>query len=131
SFESTATARSSRPWSRPSHSVLPSSSRKHDDGNERARPVRVRPGDGHSPLFHGIIESPYPVRKHHRPSPAPSAVKGSRPSRAKLDAPLVRKLADMFGMLSSPTRLRSLHAMAVAGELHVNGVAAALRMRVT
>lgn len=58
-------------------------------------------------------------------------MKVSRPSRAKLDAPLVRKLADMFGLLSSPTRLRILHALAVAGELHVNGVAAALKMRVT
>ena len=37
----------------------------------------------------------------------------------------------MFGLLSSPTRLRILHALAGAGELHVQGVADAVRMKVT
>ncbi|MCE9584433.1 MAG: metalloregulator ArsR/SmtB family transcription factor [Planctomycetes bacterium] len=73
------------------------------------------------------------MRKHHRPSPAPrtTPLKGKLASRRKLDATVVRRLAEMFGLLSSPTRLRILHALAREGELHVQGVADALRMRVT
>ena len=71
------------------------------------------------------------MRLHHRPSPAPVPAKGSSSLRSRLAAPQVRRLADMFGLLSSPTRLRILHALAGAGELHVQGVADALRMKVT
>jgi ArsR family transcriptional regulator, lead/cadmium/zinc/bismuth-responsive transcriptional repressor len=71
------------------------------------------------------------MRPHHRPSPAPVPLKGSSSLPSRLDATQVRRLADTFGLLSSPTRLRILHALASAGELHVQGVADALRMKVT
>ncbi|MEK7469363.1 MAG: metalloregulator ArsR/SmtB family transcription factor [Planctomycetota bacterium] len=71
------------------------------------------------------------MHPHHRPSPAPVPSKGSSTLPSRIDASHVRKLADMFGLLSSPTRLRILHALAGAGELHVQGVADALRMKVT
>ncbi|KAF0246570.1 MAG: TrmB/ArsR family transcriptional [Planctomycetota bacterium] len=71
------------------------------------------------------------MRLHHRPSPAPLSAKRSSSLPSRLDAARIRRLADMFGLLSSPTRLRIFHALAMAGELHVQGVADALRMRVT
>lgn len=58
-------------------------------------------------------------------------MKGLSSLPTRLDAGQVRRLADMFGLLSSPTRLRILHALAGAGELHVQGVADALRMKVS
>ncbi len=50
---------------------------------------------------------------------------------ARPEPALVRRVAEMFGLLSSPTRLRILQALVSAGELHVQGIADALRMRIT
>lgn len=69
------------------------------------------------------------MRKHHRPSPLPLPLRERGLPRP--DGALARRLADMFGLLSSPTRLRILQVLFAAGELHVQGLADALRMRVT
>lgn len=70
--------------------------------------------------------------KHHRPSPAPSSCPPKTPlsSRKRLEAPLVRRLTEIFGLLSSGTRVRILHALAREGEIHVQAIADGLRMRV-
>ncbi|MCC6739443.1 MAG: helix-turn-helix transcriptional regulator [Planctomycetia bacterium] len=69
------------------------------------------------------------MRKHARPSPLPLPLRERGLPRP--DAAFARRLADMFGLLSSPTRLRILQALFAAEELHVQGLADALRMRVT
>ncbi len=62
------------------------------------------------------------------PSPCPPKTPLAR--RRRLDAELVERLSELFGILSAGSRIRILHAVARRGEMHVQQVAAELGMKV-
>lgn len=49
--------------------------------------------------------------------------------RSSLDGDLLEHLAHLFDVLSSPTRIRILHTLRQAGELHVQEIARRLGMK--
>src|SRR5688572_20501256 len=72
------------------------------------------------------------MRKHHRSPPVPPTPPLNRPfsPQKPLSLTQVRRLGELFGLLSSATRLRILHALARRGEMHVQAIADELRMKV-